>query len=219
MHERDAVEVEHLKVVHGDRILRLGIDRRVENRLIRRERRLGLSVDVDDVAQLLERTENEERVDQQREELADGDLLVEDQVEHEEQNRRADQIDARPLDEAQTSDVANLLQLQLEDLLGRRVQPADLLFGEAEALDQLDVAQGLRGSAGESGRFGHDDLLNDLDAPAQDHAKRAEDGDGGQEGGRDRPVDLIGVDHDDDHTHEAREQNVHERGDELLGVG
>ena len=44
------------------------------------ERDLGLAVDVDDVAELLQRSENEERVDEQREELADGDRPRVDQV-------------------------------------------------------------------------------------------------------------------------------------------
>ena len=90
------------------------------------ERRFGLAIDVDDVPELLQRAEDEERVDEQREELSDRDLLVEDQVEHEEQDRRAHEVDARALDEAQAADVADLLELELEDLVGRRVEPQRL---------------------------------------------------------------------------------------------
>ena len=86
--------------------------------------------------------------------------------------RRADEVHARALHEAQAADVAHLLELELENLVGRRVEPDDLLLGEAEALHQLDVAQRLGGRAGQRGRLGDDDLLNRLDAAAE-HASSA----------------------------------------------
>ena len=69
--------------------------------------------------ELLQRSEDEERVDEQREELADGDRARVDQVEHQEHDAGAQQVHRRALDEAQAAQVADLLQLQLQDLAGR----------------------------------------------------------------------------------------------------
>src|SRR5260370_41268095 len=82
------------------------------------QRHLRLAIDVDHVAQFLQRSEDEKRIDEQREELPDGDALREDQVEHEEQDRGTQQADAAALYETQAAQVPHLLQLQLEDLGG-----------------------------------------------------------------------------------------------------
>ena len=50
-------------------------------------------------------------------------------------------------------------------------------------------------------------------------AQPAEQRNGEQERRRDRPVNLEGVDHHEHDADERREDDVHERGDELLGVG
>ena len=55
-------------------------------------RRFRLAIDVNEIPQLLQRAKDEERVDEQREKLADGDALREDQVEHQEKNGGAQQI-------------------------------------------------------------------------------------------------------------------------------
>src|ERR1700738_4870174 len=96
---------------------------------------------VDDVAELLHWAKDEKRVEQEREELADRDLLGEDQVKHHEENRSAQEINGRSLYEAQASDVLHFLELEIEDLLGSRVQPHHFLIGESETLHQLDVPQ------------------------------------------------------------------------------
>src|SRR5262249_23531019 len=139
--ERDVVELELRQVVHRDGARGLRVDRYVENFLIGRERCFRLAVDVDDVAELLQRSKDEEGVDQERKELPDRDLLVEDQVEHQEQNRGPNEVDARSLDEAQRPDVADLSQLELENLVRRRIQPLHFLIGQSEAFDELDVSQ------------------------------------------------------------------------------
>ena len=60
--------------------------------------------------------------------------------------------------------------------------------------------------------------LDRLDSPAENRAQPAEHRDREEKRRRDRPVDVVCVDHDEDHADEAREDDVHERGDELLGV-
>ena len=45
----------------------------------------------------------------------------------------------RSLNEAQAADVLDLLELELEDLLRRRIETHHFLIGEAKALHQLDV--------------------------------------------------------------------------------
>ena len=60
--------------------------RSVENVLIILERYLGLPVDIDHIPELLQRPEDEERVNPQREELSEGYLLGKNQVEHQAEN-------------------------------------------------------------------------------------------------------------------------------------
>ena len=66
------------------------------------------------------------------------------------------EIDRGALDEAQAPQVAHLPQLEAQDLVGRRIQTADLLLRQAQALHQLDVAQRLGRRPGQRGRFGDD---------------------------------------------------------------
>src|SRR5262245_48544426 len=167
MSETHLVELEALQVVDGSWMRRLRVDRRRENFGVAGERRLGLAIRVDDAAQFLEWAEEEERIEEEAEELTDGDLLIEDQVQHQQQDRRADEVDGGPLHEAETADVADFLELELQDLAGRRVESVDLLLGKTEALHQLDVAQGFGGCARKRGCLGDDDFLDRLDAPAE----------------------------------------------------
>ena len=152
----------------------LRLERRVEDLLEPLQRRLGLAVDVDDVAQLLQRAEDEERVDEQREELPHRDRLRVDQVEHQEHDARPERVHGSALDEAEAPQVADLLQLEREDPVGRRVQPRHLLRRQPQALHQLDVPQRLRRRARQRRRLGDDRLLDLLDAAAERRAQDAQ---------------------------------------------
>src|ERR1017187_4632570 len=138
------------------------------------QRHLRLAIDVDHVAQFLQRPENEKRIDEQRKELPYSDALREDQVEHEEQDRGAQQVNAGALYEAQAAQVAHLLQFQLENLGGGGVETLDLLPRQAQALHQLDIAQRFGGGASQRGGLAHDVLLHFLDLAAQHLAQPAE---------------------------------------------
>src|SRR5438093_12489448 len=107
-------------------------------------------------------------VNEQRKELADGDGARVNQVQHQEHDARAQEIHRGALNEAEAPHVANLLQLQLQDLAGRAVEAVDFLLGETEALHELDVAERFGRGSGQRGRFSDDRFLNLLDAPAQD---------------------------------------------------
>src|SRR4026209_396198 len=88
-----------------DRLERSAFLRHGENRLEIRERGFGLAVCVDDVAELLQRSEDEEGIDEQRKELPDGDLLRVDLIEHQEQDAGPEKVDRRALDEAQAPEI------------------------------------------------------------------------------------------------------------------
>src|SRR6185312_3430716 len=186
--------------LHGMRRTRVG--RYCEYRFEIRHRRFGLAVGIDDVPQLLQRSEYEERVDEQREELADGYLLCEDEVQHQEQDGRSQQIHTRSLNEAEAAEIAHLLQLELEDLLGRRIQARNLLLRETEALDQRDFPHRFRRRAGERRRLRDDHLLHALDSTAQHRAEQAEQRNREQKRRRDRPVNLVCVYH---HEHDTND--------------
>ena len=159
----DALECERPQVVHRRGVGGLRLLRDRQNLLVDVERRFRLLIDVDDVPQLLQRPEDEERVDEEREELPDRDRARVNQVEHQEHDARSKEVDGRALDEAETPQVAHLLQLELQDLSRRAVQPIDLLLPEAEALHQLDVPQRLGRRPGKRRGLGDDDFLNRLD--------------------------------------------------------
>src|SRR6266487_1295303 len=127
-----ALETERAQIAEWHRRHGLRLHRNAEDVLEHVQRGFGLTIDVDDVPQLLKRSENEERVDEQREELSDGDRAREDQVQHQEHDARAKKIHQRSLNEAETSQVTNLLQLQRQDLRGRGIEPLDFLLPEPE---------------------------------------------------------------------------------------
>ena len=146
MLERDVVEGQRLaagRSATGCSGRGSGFNARIVSKFSQRSFRFAVSID--HVSQFLQRSENEERIDEQRKELPHRDALREDQVEHQEQDGSPQEIDERALDEAQAAQIAHLLQLQLQDLRGGRVQAIDFLLREPEALHQLDVAQGFRG--------------------------------------------------------------------------
>ena len=102
--------------------------------------------------------------------------------------RGPQQVDERALDEAQAAQVADLLQLQLQNLRGGGVQPVDLLLRQAEALHQFDVAQRFGGRPGQRRGLFDDGLLHRLDLAAQQGTQAAQQRNGEQIRRPDRPV-------------------------------
>src|SRR5688572_25836910 len=139
MLKRYTIEIQRAQIVERERTHWLRFFGHRQNRLEHIQRGFGLAVDVDDVPELLQRAEDEEGVDPEREELANGDVACIDQVEHQEEDAGAQEVDRGALDEAEAAQVFHLLQLELENFPGRAVQPLDLLLTQAEALDELDV--------------------------------------------------------------------------------
>ncbi len=219
MLKSDVLERQRPQIRQRNRIGRPRLGRHRENRLIDVHRRFRLAIDVDDIAQLLQRPEDEERVDEQREELSDRDGARVNQVQHQEHDAGAQQVDAGALNEAEAAQVLHLLQLEAEDLRGGAVQPGDFLRPQAEALHQLDVAQRFGGRSGQRSRFGDDDLLNLLDSAAEHRAEDAEDRHGQEVRGRDQPMDADRVGHDEEDADQRREKNIDAGRDQLLDVG
>ena len=90
--EAHVFEREVGQLVEADGILGLRLPGRLQDGVEVAERHLGLAVDVDDVPELLQGPEDEERVDPEREELAHRDLAGEDQVEHQEEDAGAQRV-------------------------------------------------------------------------------------------------------------------------------
>ena len=217
--EADVVERQVVQLRQRHRVERPRLLLHVEDVLEVLQRHLRLAVDVDDVPELLQRAEDEERVDEEREELPDRDRLRVDQVEHQEHDARAQRVDDRALDEAEAADVADLLQLELQDLVGGAVEARDFLRRQAQALHQLDVPQRFGRRARQRRRLGDDRLLDHLDLLAEHRAEDAERRHGQEVDRRDQPVHAPGVDHHEDDADERREQDVDRRRDQLLDVG
>src|SRR3954452_25170322 len=132
MLERNAIETQLVEEVHRHGVRWAGLRRQVQYGLEVNQRHLGLAVDIDHIAQFLQRPEYEERINKQRKELAYRDALREDEVEHQEQDRGSQQVDAGTLYEAQAAQIAHLLQFQGEDFGRGGVQARDLLLGQPQ---------------------------------------------------------------------------------------
>ena len=218
MGEAHRLEPEVAQRVDDHRMLGALLRRDGQDGLVLREARLRLPEDGDHVPHLLERPEDEERIDPEREELADGDPLRVDEVQHQAEDRGAQGVHGGALDEAEAAEVADLAQLQGQDLVRGGVEPAHLLGGEAEALDQLDVPQRLRGGAGQGRRLLHDRGLHGLDLLAEGRAEQGEGRDAEEVGGGDDPVHAQGVHGDEDDADQGREQDVDGGLDQPLDV-
>ncbi len=93
--------------------------------------------------------------------------MREDQVKHQEKDRRPQEIYECPLYEAEASEISDLLELELEDLVCCRVEPDYLLLRQTQTLYKLDIAERFGRRSSECGGLGDDHLLDRLDAPAQ----------------------------------------------------
>ena len=75
MLERQIVEFDEVQRAQRQRIGRPRLDRRIENFLQILQRHFGFAIRVDDIADFLQRTEDEERINPHLEELAELNLL------------------------------------------------------------------------------------------------------------------------------------------------
>src|SRR6185436_2152514 len=109
MLKRHLLERQRRQIVQRQRIHGLRFLRNLQNAFVHVERRLGLPIDVDDVSELLKGTEDEEGIDPQREKLANRDRAREDQIEHQEQDARAEEVHGGALNETEAAQVFHLL--------------------------------------------------------------------------------------------------------------
>src|SRR6266852_785403 len=98
------------------------------------ERCLRLAIRVDDIAQFLQRAENEKRVDEKREKLPYGDALRVNQVEHQKENGCPQEIDEAALNKTEAAEVADLFEFQLEDFVRGRIKAVNLLLSKTQTL-------------------------------------------------------------------------------------
>src|SRR2546422_11655543 len=143
MLEDHVVEIYPADAHHRNRLQGPRLSWRLQNVFEVLQRNLGLTINVDDVPDFLQRTENEERINPQREEFANRDLARKNQVKHQAEDRSAQRIYRRALNEAEAAEVLHFLQLEVEDFSGRAVEPFNFLLREPEALHQLDISQRL----------------------------------------------------------------------------
>src|SRR5579862_2254136 len=100
MLKRYMVERQCLESAELHRIRRLCFLRRVEDIFEILQRDFRLAVNVDDISKFLQRPENKERVNEEREELSDGDLLRENQIQHQEHDACPQEVHGRSLHKA-----------------------------------------------------------------------------------------------------------------------
>src|SRR5262249_55726412 len=146
--EADVLKCKRLKFSNHRRPLGARLLRGIENGLEIVQGYFRLAVNVNDVAELLERPENEEGIDPQRKELPERDLLRVNEIQHESQNRRPEEVDRSALDKAEAPEIADFLQLELQDFLGCRVESPGFLLREAQALDEFDIPERFRRGPG-----------------------------------------------------------------------
>src|SRR6266436_7072386 len=82
MLKTDLLKLQGHELINRFRIGGLRVARRVEDLLKVLQRDFRLAINIDDVPQLLQRRKDEERINHQREKLADRNLLPKNQIEH-----------------------------------------------------------------------------------------------------------------------------------------
>ena len=198
-------ELDPAQTRQANRTLRPRLLRCIQNVLKVLQRDFCLSIDVNDVADFLQRSEDKEGINPQREKLAHGDLTRKNQIQHETQNRHAHRINRCSLDKAEAAQILHFIQLEIEDLAGRAVQTFDFLLGKPETLHQFDVSQGLCSRTCKGCRFGDNHLLNFFDFAAEDGNQCAEDGYREEIYGGNKPVHSQRIDHDKHNTYQRNE--------------
>jgi hypothetical protein len=141
MLESHVLESKRGQIRQSNRFGRARLHGHLQNAFEDAERGLGLAIDVDDVTQFLQGAEDEKRINEEREELADSDRACVDQVQHQSHDAGPEKVHGSSLDEAETPDVSHFLELEVQDLVRRAVQAPDLLRSQPEALDQLDISE------------------------------------------------------------------------------
>src|SRR5688572_14113688 len=144
MPERHVVELDAVQRSRQNRVLRARLLLHLEDVVEVLQRDFGLAINVDDVAQLLQWSEDKKRIEPQHHKLTDIDPACENQIEHQSEDARPERVHKRSLNEAQAPDKLYLVQFQSEDLHRRCVQPVDFLPCKTKALHELDIAKRLR---------------------------------------------------------------------------
>ena len=123
------------------------------------------------------------------------------------------------MDETDAPDIAELLELETEDLVSRMIKAVYFLIDEPETLDQLDIAQRFGRRSCERRRLGQDYFLDRFDLLGQDIADRADNRNRERENQSDAPIYRRGVDRDEQESDDGNEKNIDERCYEELAVG
>src|SRR5258708_16417653 len=105
------------------------------------ERCLRLAIRVDDIAQFLQRTKNEKRIDEKREKLPHRNALRVNKIKHQKENGCPQEVDEAALNKTEAAEVADLFEFQLEDFVRGRIKPANLLLSKTQTLHKFDVPQ------------------------------------------------------------------------------
>src|SRR5262245_57305251 len=101
MLEAHASECKMLYLQNEFRMLGPRLGRRIHDLRKISKRYFGFAIDIDEIAKLLQRAENKERIDIKREILPHRDLLAEDEVEHEKGKRGTQEVNDRALNKTQ----------------------------------------------------------------------------------------------------------------------
>ena len=142
--ETHVAEFESIEFADGRGVggARFGLHRQDGFEFLQRD--FGLAISIDHIAQFLQGSEDEEGVNEQRHIIANRQTVGEDQIHHEELNAGPQEVDEGALNETQAAQIADLFELQFQDLCRCGVEPADFLLRQPKALYQLDVAQRFR---------------------------------------------------------------------------
>lgn len=183
------------------------------------KRGFGLPVAQDDVADFLQGAEYEKRKNLHGHDFTRRQLALVHQPHEHEQDELPQGVDEGALYEADAADALHLGELQLEDVEGVFVEALDLLFGQAKAFHQLDVAQRFRGGAGQRGGLFYNNLLDFLHFFAEQIRHPGEQKNAAEVNDRQAPMLVERIQGHKNDAHDDGEQYIDEGGNELLRVG
>src|SRR6185437_8858955 len=172
------------------------------------QRSLRLPIGEDDITQLLQGAENEEGIEDHGHHFSCGKPVSEYQVQQDEQDTLAKEIDEGALYEAERADALHFSQLESQYLESVLIKALYFLICQTETLHQLDISQRFRGAAGQRIGLGRNGALDTLDLPAEDAGQHGQQDHAQYIYRHDRPVQRERINGYEDDADDDRKKHI-----------
>src|SRR6185437_1115607 len=147
-----------------------------------------------------------------------GKPVSEYQVQQDEQDTLAKEIDEGALYEAERADALHFSQLESQYLESVLIKALYFLICQTETLHQLDISQRFRGAAGQRIGLGRNGALDTLDLPAEDAGQHGQQDHAQYIYRHDRPVQRERINGYEDDADDDRKKHIDKGNDEPFRI-